>query len=156
MRLVIPTPPPLWHSQRAATKYVGYWVGPSRKRILIGITWLNKHFYFYTYFKKKLLFHLAFPPISSTFFVARSIILLDLGVLTLVLLKTFSKLQFSKLCTYMPSLHYSCDLEKRLASQRLVCIGSTHSLLKYQNKRKVAKQKIGKPLRAILGTTAGK
>ena len=60
LRLVIPTPPPLWHSQRAATKYVGYWVGPSRKCILIGITWLNKHFYFYTYFKRKLLFHLAF------------------------------------------------------------------------------------------------
>ena len=82
--------------------------------------------------------------------------MLDLGVLTLVLLKTFSKLQFSQFCTYIPSLHYICDLEKRLASQRLVCIGSTHSLLKNQRKRKVAKQKIGKPLGAILGTTAGK
>ena len=82
--------------------------------------------------------------------------MLDLGVLTLVLLKTFSKLQFSKLCTYMPSLRYSCDLEKRLASQRLVYIGPTHSLLKNIRKRKVEKQKIGKPLGAILGTTAGK
>ena len=56
----------------------------------------------------------------------------------------------------MPSLRYSCDLEKRLASQRLVYIGSTHSLLKNKRKRKVEKQKIGKPLGAILGTTAGK
>ena len=136
---------------------VGYRVSFSRKCIFISIIWLNKHFIFTGINRKKLLHNLAFSAnLIYNFFGARIIILLDLGVLTLVLLKTFSKLQFSKLCTYMPSLHYSCDLEKRLASQWLVCIGSTHSLLKYQNKRKVAKQKIGKPLRAILGTTAGK
>ena len=121
---------------------VGYRVSLSRKCIFISIIWLNKHF--------------ISANLIYNFFGARIIILLDLGVLTLVLLKTFSKLQFSQLCTYIPSLHYICDLEKRLASQRLVCIGSTHSLLKNQHKRKVAKQKIGKPLGAILGTTAGK
>ena len=136
---------------------VGYRVSLSRKCIFISIIWLNKHFIFTFINRKKLLHNLAFSAnLIYIFLVARIIILLDLGVLILVLLKTFIKLQFSQLCTYIPSLHYICDLEKRLASQRLVCIGSTHSLLKNQRKRKVAKQKIGKPLGAILGTTAGK
>lgn len=44
-------------------------------------------------------------------------------------LKNFRKLNFSKLSTYMLSLHYSCAFE-RLAGQRLVRLGCTQPLLK--------------------------
>ena len=72
--------------------------------------------------KKNCQHNLVFSALFIYIFVVKSISSLVCDVLTL--LKTFRKLQFSKLSTYMLSLHYSCDLEKRLPGQRLVCIGS--------------------------------